>query len=381
MIDQLRIPVCLAWNAGDLLPDDHPQFIGRPGTVGDRAGNFALQNSDFALVLGCRLNIRQIGYEFRAFAHHAYRVHVDIDEAELAKPTVFPDMSVHADVATFLQDMRSELEAARPTRRREEWLAWCRGLKRRYPVSPERWNEGGPVDPYVFIRLLCRHLRDGDIVVCANGTACVVTIQAFSFREGQRLLVNSGTAGMGYDLPAAVGAALGAVRGSSTDAVPQPARVVCLAGDGSIQMNLQELQTIRQHSLCVKILVFDNDGYASIRQTQDNLLAGRRVGEGPASGVTLPDMVAIAGAYGIPARRVTRHDELDAVLAETLAGDGPALVDVVMDAGRAFTPRVIAQRRSDGVLVSRPLEDMYPFLEREEFNTNMIGPHYISGKG
>jgi acetolactate synthase-1/2/3 large subunit len=218
----------------------------------------------------------------------------------------------------------------------------------------------------------------------ANGSACVVTLQAFSVKEGQRLLVNSGTAGMGYDLPAAVGAAFArrAALGAGPDArEPGAARVICLAGDGSMQMNLQELQTIAHHRLPVKIFVFDNAGYASIRQTQDNLFAGHRVGEGPATGVTFPDMVALAGAYGIGALRVTRHDELDEVIGSTLVSDGPALVDVVMDPERTFTPKVIAERLADGTIVSKPLEDMYPFLERAEFADNMIGPRYEPEEG
>ena len=374
VIRKLGVPVCTAWNAGDLLPDDHPQYIGRPGSLGDRAGNFAVQNADLVLVLGCRLNVRQVGYEFRAFAHHACRVVVDIDEAELTKPTIFPDLRVHADVGAFLRDLEIALDA-QSQRARDEWLDWCRERRRRYPVVSPRAHTGGPVDPYVFVRELAEQLEEHDVVVCANGSACVVTIQAFAFKQGQRLLVNSGTAGMGYDLPAALGAAFARRGGSLPVARGAAGRVICLAGDGSIQMNLQELQTIRQHGLPVKVFVFDNDGYASIRQTQDNLFAGHRVGEGPASGVTFPDLVAIARAYGIEAARVTCHDELDAVIAAALGSEGPSLVDVVMDPARTFTPRVMAERRTDGTLVSKPLEDMFPFLERDEFDANMIGPH------
>jgi acetolactate synthase-1/2/3 large subunit len=373
--------VCTAWNAGDLVPGDHPLYVGRPGSLGDRAGNFAVQNADLALVLGCRLNVRQVGYEYRGFAHHAWRAVVDIDEAELAKPTVFPHLPVHADVADFLHDIEGLLDGVISSAH-GEWLGWCRERRERYPVVPAGWRPGGPVDPYVFVGELGAHLAEGDVVVCANGSACVVTIQAFAFKEGQRLLVNSGTAGMGYDLPAALGAAFArrACSGGATAGVAS-GRVVCLAGDGSIQMNLQELQTIWQHRLPIKIFVFDNDGYVSIRQTQDNLFDGHRVGEGPASGVTFPDLVAVAGAYGIEAVRVTRHDDLPEAIGAALASEGPALVDVVMDPARTFTPRVMAERRPDGSLVSKPLEDMFPFLGRDEFDANMIGPHYEPGEG
>lgn len=370
--DALGAPVCTAWNAGDLMADDDPLFAGRPGSLGDRSGNFTLQNSDVALVLGCRLNVRQVGYEFAAFAHHAFRVVVDIDEAELAKPTVFPDLAVHADVRFFLEELNRLVAADPEPPHHDAWVAWCRERRRLYPVVPRDGVNGGLVDPYVFVTRLADVLEERDVIVCANGSACVVTIQAFKFKGGQRLLVNSGTAGMGYDLPAAVGAAF-----ARRD---EGGRVICLAGDGSIQMNLQELQTIAQHELPIKVFIFDNDGYVSIRQTQDNLFGGRRVGEGPDSGLAFPDMGAIARAYGIDALRVTRERELPAAFSEALAADGPFLVDVIMDPERTFAPRVVAERCPDGTLVSKPLEDMFPFLDREEFSDNMIGPIYAPGE-
>lgn len=376
----LGVPVCTAWNAADLLWDDHPLYAGRPGSVGDRAGNFALQNADVVLVLGCRLNIRQVGYEFPAFAHHGYRIVVDIDEAELAKPTIFPDLSVHADVGFFVEELARVAGTESPASH-DDWIAWCRERRSRYPiVLPAYRTVGSPVNPYVFVESLADHLEEGDLIVCANGSACVVTIQGFAFKPAQRLLVNSGTAGMGYDLPAAVGAAF-ARRASSAEAPSSPradahARVVCLAGDGSIQMNIQELQTIVHHQLPIKIFVFNNAGYSSIRQTQDNLFAGRRVGEGPGSGVTFPDMVRVAEAYGISGVRVATHDDLDAVITAALGTPGPSLVDVVMDPAQAFVPKVIAEKLPDGRLVSKPLEDMFPFLSRDEFADNLIVPPY-----
>jgi acetolactate synthase-1/2/3 large subunit len=374
LIDALGVPVCTAWNALDLLWEDHPLYAGRPGTIGDRAGNFAVQNSDVLLSLGCRLNVRQVGYEFRAFAHDAFRIVVDIDEAELAKPTIFPDLAVHADLAFFLEELAG-LAAFKPLPPHGEWLARCLERRRRYPaVLPEYRRRDEPVNAYVFVDELARKLEEHDVVVCANGSACVVTFQAFAVKRGQRLIANSGTAGMGYDLPAAIGAAfaLRAAAGGASTA----GRVVCLAGDGSIQMNLQELQTIVHHQLPVKIFVFDNAGYVSIRQTQDNIFDGHRVGEGPRSGVTFPDIVAVAEAYGITATRVTRHDELDEAIGSALVSAGPALVDVIMDPDQVFAPKVMAEKLSDGRLVSKPLEDMYPFLPRDEFADNMIVPPY-----
>lgn len=381
LVDTLGVPVCTAWNAADLLWDEHPLYAGRPGTLGQRAGNFALQNADLALSLGCRLNVRQVGYEFKAFAHHAFRVVVDLDEAELAKPTIFPDLAVHADVGFFMEEL-ARLAADDLPARRDDWVAWCRGRRLRYPVvDPGQRGGSEPVNPYVFVERLGERLEPGDEVVCANGSACVVTIQALAVKRDQRLLVNSGTAGMGYDLPAAVGAAFARraaapASAATGGAAHVAARVVCLAGDGSVQMNLQELQTIAQHRLPVKVFVFDNAGYVSIRQTQDNLFAGRRVGEGPGSGLTFPDLVAVAEAYGIPAVRVAREEELDEAIGAALVSAGPALVDVVMDPDQPFVPKVAAERLPDGTIVSKPLEDMTPLLERAEFADNMLVPFY-----
>ena len=383
-IDQLGVPVCTAWNAADLLWEEHPLFAGRPGSIGDRSGNFALQNADVALVLGCRLNIRQVGYEFAAFAHDAYRIVVDIDEAELAKPTIQPHLPVHADVGFFVEELAREPAPQGPIVH-DDWMAWCRERRARYPVVlPEYRSAETPVNPYLFVERLADRLEERDVVVCANGSACVVAIQAFAFKRDQRMLVNSGTAGMGFDLPASVGAAFArrATRdeGSSESAIGPQARVVCLVGDGSIQMNIQELQTIVQHQLPIKIFVFNNDGYASIRQTQDNLFAGRRIGEGPGSGVTFPDLVRVAEAYGIPAVRISHRHELNDAIDAALASPGPALVDVVMDPDQKFVPKVIAERLPDGTLVSKPLEDMFPFLDREEFAENLLVPPYVPPK-
>jgi acetolactate synthase-1/2/3 large subunit len=362
LAEKLAIPVVTAWNAHDLLYEDHPLYAGRPSTVGDRAGNFAVQNSDLLLSIGCRLNVRQIGYEFEAFAREAYLAVVDVDELELRKPTIRPDLPIHADAAFFIEALLQALGAAEPPDR-SWWIEWCQERRRRYPVVLPAYAEDDSrgVNPYVFVDRVSEAVEEGDIVVTANGAACVVGFQALRLKPGMRLIGNSGTASMGYDLPASIGACLAAGR-----------RVICFAGEGSVQMNIQELQTIAHHRLPVKVFVFDNGGYLSIRQTQDNLFGGHYVGEGPRSGVSFPDMVRVAEAYGIPAERVDTHDALDAAIARALATDGPALVRVVMDPRQNFAPKVASEKRPDGRMVSKPLEDMYPFLDREEFGSNML---------
>ncbi|MDR3636535.1 MAG: thiamine pyrophosphate-binding protein [Isosphaeraceae bacterium] len=372
LADTLGLPVTTAWNALDVMWQDHPLFIGRPGTIGDRAGNFAVQNADLLLVLGCRLNVRQIGYEFPAFARAAHLVVVDIDAAELAKPTISPDLAVHADVGWFVRTLR-ELAATEPvSTARAAWLSWCSERRARYPiVLPEYREREAPVNPYVFIDELSDQLDPDDIVVLANGAACVTALQALRLKRGQRVIVNSGTAGMGYDLPAAIGAACARRAGPS-----DKRRVVCLAGDGSIQMNLQELETVVHYGLPVKIFVFNNGGYLSMRLTQDNLFGGARFGESSATGVGLPNMLAVAEAFGLAANRVDNHAGLSRAIADALAANGPSLLDVVMDPEQGFAPKVIAEKLPDGTIVSKPLEDMFPWLDREELRANMVVPVY-----
>jgi len=362
LADRLGIPVVTAWNAHDVLWEDHPLNAGRPSTVGDRAGNYAVQNSDLLITIGCRLNIRQIGYEFSAFAREAYKVVVDIDATELEKPTLRPDVPVHADAGAFIAELVRQLaEVELPDR--SAWVGWCLERRRRYPVVLPEYasDDSRGVNPYVFVDRISEHLDADDIVVTANGAACVVGFQALRIQRGMRLIGNSGTASMGYDLPAAIGAC-----------VASGHRVICFAGEGSIQMNLQELETIAFNRLPVKVFIFDNGGYLSIRQTQDNMFGGHYVGEGPRSGVGFPDMIRIAEAYGIPAERVSEHALLDGAIGRALTEDGPALVVVAMDPEQNFAPKVASQRLPSGHIVSKPLEDMWPFLDREEFLSNMI---------
>ena len=361
VIEELGIPVQTAWNAIDLVPSDHPLFFGRPSTLGQRAANFIFQNSDLLLSIGCRLNTRQIGFSFAAGARAAFRISVDIDPLELRKPTFRPHLPIQCDAGAFLEEMRRQL-AEGPVPARPEWLAWCRERRDRYPLVAEEWRrQESPVNPYVFCDALSDHLEADDVVVSSNGAACVVPIQCLRIKQGQRYIVNSGCAAMGYGLPAAIGACFA-----------HGARVVCLEGDGSIQMNIQELQTLAHHQLPVKIFVFNNAGYLSIRTTQRGFFNGHMVGEGSTSGVSFPDMVRLAEAYGLTAFRIESHAGMGDQIRKALDAPGPVLCDVVMPADQSFEPRVTSQRLPDGRMVSKPLEDMYPFLDREEFLSNML---------
>ncbi len=364
LVDRLGVPVTTAWNAHDAIWNDHPLYIGRPGTIGDRAGNFAVQNSDFLLILGCRLNIRQISYNWKNFARAAHKVMVDIDASELKKPTLAIDYPVHADLKDALPALLA-LAAPTATAAHREYLDWCRERRRRYPVvaaSSHKAADG--VNPYGFVEALFRELSENESIVTGDGTACVTTFQAADLKKGQRLYTNSGCASMGYDLPAAVGASFATNRG----------RVVCLAGDGSLQMNLQELQTIVTHRLPIKLFVLNNRGYHSIRQTQRGFFPDNIVGCDPDSGLGFPDLKKIARAYGIPYLRIDAPASLSKDIRRTIQGAGPRICEVILDLEQPFSPKLASRKLTDGRMVSSPLEDMSPLLPRKEFLQNMIIP-------
>lgn len=259
VLEKLQIPVVTAWNANDTLAYDSLYFAGMPGTVGTRAGNFAVQNCDLLISLGCRLNIRMIGYNHFDFAKNAYKIIVDIDKRELCKPTIKVDMPVHGDVKDVLQKLLASDYAA--DGRHKEWLAWCRGLVQKYnPVEESYHNAEKLINPYVFIEKLFDQLDEHDRIICGNGSACVITFQAAKIKQGQRMFTNSGCAAMGYGFPAALGVAV----------ADNARRTICIDGDGSFMMNVQELATVVQNKLNVKLFIINNNGYHSIRQTQRN---------------------------------------------------------------------------------------------------------------
>ncbi|HEY5106298.1 MAG TPA: thiamine pyrophosphate-binding protein [Caulobacteraceae bacterium] len=364
--ERMGVPVATAFNAHDLIANDHPLYAGRAGTVGDRPGNFAVQNADFLLVLGCRLNIRQISYNWNSFARAAYTAMVDIDKAELAKPTLSIDLPIHADLTAFLNILEAELDGYQPTAASTDYLAWCRERQERYPVVlPEYWQGSNLVNPYCFASSLFECLDENDVVVTGDGTACVVTFQSANLKAGQRLFSNSGSASMGYDVPAAIGAWY---------ANPKAARVICIAGDGSLMMNLQELQSIVGARLPVKLFVLNNDGYHSIRQTQQNYFPDNIVGCGPESGVTFPDFQKLGAALGFPVSRIDTHQGMADALRAVLDADGPQLCEVLLDKAQAFSPKLSSRRLDDGRMVTSALEDLAPFLSSEELADNMLIP-------
>lgn len=359
-IEALQIPVVTAWNAHDLLWDEHPLYCGRPGSVGTRGGNFVVQNSDLLFVLGCRLNIRQISYNYKEFAKNAYKIVVDIDEAELYKPTVAVDMKVHADVADVMRDIAGK---ASDMENHLEWLQWCRDIDAKYPAAlPTYYEKQTPINPYAFIHEFSAALAEGDRIICGNGSACVVTFQAMQIKKNQRLFTNSGCAAMGYGFPAAIGCAV----------AEKDRRIICLDGDGSFQMNLQELQTVVYNKLNMKIFILNNNGYHSIRQTQTNLFEPPLVGVCDGNGLSFPNMEKIAYAYDIPYEKIDMLAGISIKVSRILKMEGPVLCEVILDPAQNFEPKLSSRVLPDGKIVSPEIDDMFPFLSREEYEQNKL---------
>ncbi|MGI6494198.1 MAG: thiamine pyrophosphate-binding protein [Candidatus Methanomethylophilaceae archaeon] len=360
VIRKLNIPIVTNWNSIDLISDDDPLYAGRGGSLGDRAGNFAVQNSDLLLSIGSRLSLRQVGFNWKTWARESYVIMEDVDEAELKKPTLHVDMPLHVDARVLLEKLDESLEEE--VFSGEDWLDRCREWKHRYPVVQDRHCAGdGPANPYCFIKELSNRLPEGRITVVGNGTACAVGSHAYTIKRGQRFIVNSAIASMGYDLPAAIGACISAGK----------ADTICIAGDGSIQMNIQELQTVVTNDLPMKIFVINNQGYHSIRMTQTNLFNKNFHGIGEQSGdLGFPDFSKLAYAYGFPYFSIKSNSEMSK-LDDVLSAEGYLICEVFVSTEQIFEPKSATKRLPDGRLFSPPLEDLYPFLDREELKSNM----------
>jgi acetolactate synthase-1/2/3 large subunit len=358
----LKVPVLLTWLAIDLFAHDEDNLIGKPGTVAPRGVNFALQNSDFLLVIGARLDFTITGYAPDRLARGARKIMVDIDPAEIAKLAPYLDLGICCDAKNFIDALAHAIGGtAQPER--EAWHARCAEWKRRYPVVlPEHRTEEGPVSTYFLAECLSELLPEGTPIVSGSSGAGIEIFQhALRLKRNQRLYHTTALGAMGYGLPAAIGACLGS-GGRET---------VLVDGDGGIQLNIQELATIQRLQLPLKIFILNNDGYSSIRTSQQRWF-GRQTGADSRSGLTLPEIGPVARAYGVPAMRIGDQRDLRAQLAQVLACNGPVLCDVVSRPDEARMPSLSSAQRADGSLYSKPLEDLWPFLPRDEFHANMI---------
>jgi len=360
-IERFRIPVVTTKLGVDLIPDSHELFAGKIGTYGQRAGNFSIQNSDFVLTLGTRLAFTTTGYETAWFAREAKKAVVDIDPAILKNLNVKADIAVLADLKKFFPALSLALKGKAVEN--EAWIKRCQEWRKKYPpVLPEWHAEKKYVNPYCFFEVLSEELAQEDVVITDQGATFYCSTPAFKIKAGQRLFTNGGFSPMGYGLPAAIGACL----------AHEEKRIICAHGDGGLELNIQELQTIVQYQLPIKLFVFNNQGYLSIKHTQAAYFDSFFVGSDPASGVSCPDTMKIAKAYGIPAVRIRNHKDMRKQIQKVLRMGGPVMIDVLMHPMQPFVPRVTSERKPDGRFVSKPLEDMYPFLDRAEFLANMI---------
>ena len=358
ILEKHPVPVVSTFNGFDIMFNEHPCYCGRIGTIGTRGGNFTLQNADVVIFLGTRNNIRQVSYNWENFAKNAITIAIDIDSNELQKSTFKATHSIVADLATFMPALEEGLGTSNMTDS-NAWLIWAKERNERYPVVlPEHYAETDHINPYPFMKVLTESLDDKSVVVAGNGSACVVLFQAGIVKKGQRVFWNSGCASMGYDLPAAIGAAVG-----TNDTV------WCIAGDGSIQMNLQELATVSQNKLPIKIVYLNNGGYASIRQTQVNFF-GELYGCGTTNGLGFPDIKKLAATYGLSYFSSSNIDLLASDIEQIKSTKGPLIWEVNLKRDYSFEPKLSSKRLPDGKLMSPSLEDMYPFLSEEEMKSN-----------
>ncbi|MCR5420639.1 MAG: thiamine pyrophosphate-binding protein [Lachnospiraceae bacterium] len=356
-LEKYKIPVVTAWNANDTVAYDNPYYVGMPGTVGVRSGNFAVQNCDLLISLGCRMNIRMIGYTHHDFAKNAFKVIVDLDPRELYKPTIHADLAINADVNDFLDKMLAC--DYKPVLKHSEWLKWCKELVERFPAVKNEHYGSRIINPYVFIDKLFSKLDKNDRIICGNGAACVITFQAAKIKQGQRMFTNSGCAAMGYGFPAALGVAVS----------DNKKRTICIDGDGSVMMNIQELATVAYNNLNIKLFILNNNGYLSIRQTQRNLFKPPFIGIDKDSGVGFPDFGKLSEAFSIKYFRFDNENDADEVITRVLEYTGPCVCEVVVDPEQNFEPKSSSKVLPDGKIVSPSLDDMAPFLCREEYES------------
>lgn len=363
LVEQLRIPVISSWTASDLFASDDENYIGRAGIFGDRASNFAMQNADLLLIVGSRMSIPQCGYNYATFAREARIAMVDIDENELRKHSLHVDRGIVADAGEFLR----AFDAACTDLTADDldigaWRSRCSGWKAKYPVCLAEYAElPDKVNSFHFIDQLSRALPDDAVVVTDMGTSFTCTMQTFQTRLGQRLTTSSGHASMGFGLPGAIGACYANGR----------RKTICISGEGGLQMNIQELQTVVHNRLPIILFVINNGGYLTIKHMQQNHF-NRYVGSEVSSGVSCPDLQKIAAAYGIPSSVINNTGELHTNLDEILEQPGPYICEIMMPEDQPLIPRSSSLKKPDGSIVSKPLEDLYPFLEREEFRENMV---------
>ena len=366
LIDKLRLPVLATWKAADLMPENHDLYCGKPGAIGQRGANFTQQNCDWIMTLGARLDLCQVAHNYPNFAREARKIIVDIDAAEIRKLKTFGmniDIEINSNVRDFLTQLNSSIREENQNDY-TEWLGRCRQWKTQYPVIlPEYKNTTGPINTYTLIDILSEILKEDDLLVPGSSGACAEIVQqAYRIKKGQRLLNTPGLGAMGFGLPASIGACLASGK----------RRTISIIGDGGLQHNIQELETLARLQLPIKIFILNNNGYGSIKAMQENHFNGRYVCCSPESGLTLPNICRVASAYGLKTNRIETQENLREKLSSAIETQGTIVCDLLMDPEIATSPRVSSQVLPDGRVVSKAMEDLWPFLDRDEFRKNML---------
>ena len=362
LYDLLAIPVLTSWNGVDLIEDNHPLFYGRPGAVGHRHANFIQQNADFVLTIGSRLNLLSTGYNFDSFLEKANHIMVEIDKYEMEKKSVHPKLKINCDAKSFIQALLNRKDELN-LEKRTKWIEHCNKLREKYPIFiQEQEPREGYVSTYDLVNEVSNQMTENDIYqFTSSGTSVDIAMKVFRIKKGQRAFLTKGLAAMGYDLPASIGSCIASNK----------KRTVCITGDGSIAMNMQELEVLKRLNLPVKIFVVDNNGYSMIYGSQNGNFKGHLTGCTKESGLTLPDMKRIAEAFGIRGMHIDNEEELHNKVVEALESDGPVICTVKADITQKILPKQTNYMREDGQMASRPLEDMTPLLDRDEFMKNM----------
>lgn len=364
LTEKFKIPVITSRLGIDLINSDHKLYVGRPGNYGERAANFAIQNSDLIIAAGCRLASALVGHDPKNFGKNARKIVVDIDPEELAKPGVVIDLKIQAQVKSFFAELLRQGETV-AVRDYAEWIRQCNYWKEKYPVVLESYKKEKPVNSYYFTGKLSELAADDDLVLVDTGTCFHVVCQTWKIKKEQRFLTTGGLSSMGYWV-AGIGACL----------ANHKKRTIVITGDGSLQMNLQEFATIKHNNLPLKVFIFNNNGYLLIRHTQKNFMEGRLLGEGPETGVWCPDALKIAKAYGIKGVRISSVNEVTRKIKEVMEYNGPVICDVMTPEWQLIIPRISSEKKADGTLISKPYEDMFPYLSRQELKKNMVAEQH-----
>jgi acetolactate synthase I/II/III large subunit len=358
--EKFNVPILTSRLGMDLISHDHPLFVGRPGTYGDRPANFTIQNCDLLLTVGCRLGIGLVGYDFHTFASKAKKIYIDIDSAEINKPSVNHDIRIQADALDFFRKCNEFKELN--IKSNDEWIQQTQSWKRKYPVDLSEYDDDSHgINSYRFMTLFSQQAPEDATVVVDTGSCFHVHAQAFKVKSGQRHIITGGLSTMGYT-PAAIGVSIASNK----------KEVFCITGDGSFQMNLQELQTIKHNQLPIKFVLLNNDGYLLIRHTQNNFMEGRYIGEGPNSGVSFADFSKVAETFGLGYMKIDSLSDIEDKIVFLLNYNGPIICEVKTPSDQLLIPRVSSKKLDDGTMMSMPYDDMFPFLPRDEYLNNCL---------